>query len=786
MRHHKLPIPISLLVLVIAFWMTACQSTPPTPTAVSTTAPTTQSPTDIPTLAPTEPAPTAAPEEVTEPQPSAGLPLVDDFETTDLAAGQADFASIGYVTWSDGSPASVSTVVVNEGDPLALPEQTGPTTVLKLDTTIKAGGWGGFTHAFASATLDQWLTQDWSPYAGISFWLYGNNTGGTLFMDILDNRGEGSTGDDAERWTFPIPDDFSGWKFFEIPFDSFVRKDIGNGAPNDGFTFTAIHGYAIGGVGAVEMGTQSNYVDQVMLYGVAPERPVDISFVKTDYLMREGGTTTINLLLNKPAAAPVTVQFITLEGNAAPNLDFTLPETTITFAPGETAASFQIESVNDTLAEGLEKTVIVLTNPDGAVLNPQSRAILTIRDDEDLDPGMLADFNEFPPFLATDLTLTTLPLAPDADMAQPGQVDTENILEVTATGAGTVTRLFGDPQHWTNQNALSFWFYGTNSGQDITVELFDNRTTTTADVTPADWTLVWSDEFDDPAGTPPDPGVWKPEVGDGFLNGLTGWGNGELEYYTAENATTDGEGNLVISALAQDDPTLQCWYGPCQYTSSRLITWGRLEPTFGRIEARLKLPQGQGIWPAFWMLGTNLDEVGWPQGGEIDIMENIGKEPTITHGTIHGPGYSGGQGVGAPYDFDTNVYEDFHTFAIEWTTDQIRWYVDDVNFFSASPDEIPGGAEWVYNHSFFIILNLAVGGAWPGNPDDTTTFPQTMLVDYVRVYGAEDSSERFSATFTDNFTGWHEITLPFADFTRSAVQPPTAPDDGLNLEIWGY
>ncbi|HNB53050.1 MAG TPA: family 16 glycosylhydrolase, partial [Anaerolineales bacterium] len=290
-----------------------------------------------------------------------------------------------------------------------------------------------------------------------------------------------------------------------------------------------------------------------------------------------------------------------------------------------------------------------------------------------------------------------------------------------------------------------------------------------------------------PAGTPPDPGVWKPEVGDGFLNGLTGWGNGELEYYTAENAATDGEGNLAITALELDDSSpLQCWYGPCQYTSSRLITWGRLEPTFGRIEARLKLPQGQGIWPAFWMLGANLDEVPWPQSGEIDIMENIGKEPTTVHGTIHGPGYSGGQGVGGGYDLGVNVYDDFHTYAIEWTTDQIRWYVDDVNFFSASPNEIPGGAEWVYNHSFFIILNLAVGGAWPGNPDDTTTFPQTMLVDYVRVYGAEDSSERFTATFTDNFTGWQEITLPFADFTRSADQPPTAPDDGLNLEIWGY
>lgn len=784
MNPHKPSVAIFLLVSLVI--LSGCQPSPtPSPIVVSTA----EKPTATPVTPTAAPKPTELVEEVA--QPAAGLPLIDDFENAQLASGKDAFGSVGYVTWSDGSPASVSAVVVNEGEALALPEQSGPNTILKIDTTIRAGGWGGFTHAFANAALDQWVTQEWSAYEGISFWLYGNNTGGTLFVDVLDNRKEGSTGDDAERWAYPFSDDFEGWKFFEVPFDSFTRKDIGNGAPNDGFTFTQIHGYAIGAIGSVAMGAQSNYVDQVMLYGIAPIRPVDIQFVKTNYLIREGGETTIRLLLNKPADAPVTVQFTTLEGTAAPGLDFLLPsDATIIFAPGQTTANFKIPSVNDTLAEGLEKTVLILTNPTGAVLNPQSRAILTLRDDEELDPALLSDFNEAPPFqTSAGVSLTPITVAAESAMTQPGQVDVENILEVTTDGIGTFGPMYGEAQDWSRQMGLRFWFYGTNSGEDVTVELLDNRSANTAEVSPQDWTVIWSDEFDDAAGMPPDPGIWKPEIGDGYLNGLTGWGNGELEYYTSDpkNVATDGEGHLVISALKLDEAsTLRCWYGPCQYTSARLITWGRMETAFGRVEARLKLPHGQGLWPAFWMLGTNLETAGWPQAGEIDIMENIGREPMITHGTLHGPGYSGGQAFGAEYDLAEKVSDDFHVYAIEWTPDQIRWFVDDVNFFSASPADIPGGADWVYNHPFFIILNVAVGGAWPGNPDKTTTFPQTMLVDYVRVYGAEDTSERFSTTFTDNFTGWQEVLVPFSDFRRSINQPRNAPNDGLNLEIWGY
>jgi beta-glucanase (GH16 family) len=219
-----------------------------------------------------------------------------------------------------------------------------------------------------------------------------------------------------------------------------------------------------------------------------------------------------------------------------------------------------------------------------------------------------------------------------------------------------------------------------------------------------------------------------------------------------------------------------------------LITRHRAEFAFGRVEARIELPVGQGLWSAFWMLGTNLDKVGWPQSGEVDIVENIGREPATVHGTIHGPGYSGGSGVGTEYELPAEAgVDDFHTYAVEWTPDQIRWFVDDVNYFTATPDDIPAGADWVFNHPFLLILNLAVGGNWPGNPDESTTFPQTMLVDYVRVYGTPNASERFQASFIDDFAGWRKITLPFAEFSRSAIQPAGAPDDGFDLtEVWGY
>ncbi len=240
------------------------------------------------------------------------------------------------------------------------------------------------------------------------------------------------------------------------------------------------------------------------------------------------------------------------------------------------------------------------------------------------------------------------------------------------------------------------------------------------------WTLVFSDEFDGPKGTAVDGSKWN------LVNKGDGFGNNELEFYTnrKDNAALDGNGFLVITAKKEA-------YMGRDYTSARLESNGKLERAYGRVEARIKIPRGQGIWPAFWMLGNDISSVSWPQCGEIDIMENIGKEPSTIHGSLHGPGYSGGNPLGAAYALPSgeNFADAFHVFAIEWETNVIRFYVDDNLYETRTPADVPANGHWVYDHPFFLLLNVAVGGQWPGSPDDTTTFPQTMTVDYVRVYG---------------------------------------------------
>jgi beta-glucanase (GH16 family) len=246
------------------------------------------------------------------------------------------------------------------------------------------------------------------------------------------------------------------------------------------------------------------------------------------------------------------------------------------------------------------------------------------------------------------------------------------------------------------------------------------------------WTLVWSDEFDGADGSRPDPAKWKFDIGG------NGSGNQEHEYYTdrPENSFIRG-GNLVIQARKEN------FTGPNrttrEYTSARIKTQGLFEQAYGRFEARLKMPGGQGLWPAFWLLGNDIGKVGWPACGEIDIMENIGKEASSNHGSMHGPGYSGKHGLTSVYKLQrgANFVDDFHIFAIEWEPGEVRFYVDGELYGTFTPAQLPAGKKWAFDHPFFIILNVAVGGDWPGQPDSTTVFPQTMLVDYVRVYKAE-------------------------------------------------
>ncbi len=266
---------------------------------------------------------------------------------------------------------------------------------------------------------------------------------------------------------------------------------------------------------------------------------------------------------------------------------------------------------------------------------------------------------------------------------------------------------------------------------------------------PSNYTLVWQDEFNGPNGSSPDPHKWTYDLGG------NGWGNRELESYTdrPENARVEN-GNLVITARKENFEGAD--HLAKEYTSARLKTQGLFAQAYGRFEARIKIPAGQGIWPAFWLLGQNISSAGWPRCGEIDIMENIGKEPGIVHGSLHGP-----RSIGTATDLTTSVKlvgnkdfsADFHVYAVEWEPGTMRFYVDATLYGTFTPSSIPelhgsepGAASvpddspadragaWVFDHPFFLVLNVAVGGDWPGPPDASVHFPQTMLVDYVRVY----------------------------------------------------
>jgi beta-glucanase (GH16 family) len=248
------------------------------------------------------------------------------------------------------------------------------------------------------------------------------------------------------------------------------------------------------------------------------------------------------------------------------------------------------------------------------------------------------------------------------------------------------------------------------------------------------WKLTWSDEFNGPNGSAVDPTKWKHDVGG------TGWGNNELEYYTdgTQNAVVQ-DGYLAITATKQGASGYKCSYGTCTYTSARLLTEGLFAQQYGRFEARAQMPTGKGLWPAIWMLGDNISTVSWPACGEIDFMETIGTDIQTNHGSLHMPASYGPSGT-YKLPNDASFADAFHTFAIEWAPGTVSFFVDD-NLYETQKSPVPKGDTWEFDHPFFLLINVAVGGQWPGSPDSTTTFPQTMKVDWVRAY-QKDSADR--------------------------------------------
>jgi beta-glucanase (GH16 family) len=703
---------------------------------------------------------------------AAVLPVIDDFEAGLPNGTDANGVAVGFVTFND--PNSTVAISTTAAPPAPVPGASDPNNVLKMDVNVVS--YAGFVHNFENAAVDAWVPQDWSAYEGISFWLYGNNSGTTMFVDVLDNRNPGSTRDDAERWSIDVIDNFTGWKEIKLRFEDMHRKEIGNGAPNDGFGLTEVYGWALGTI--TTPAPQTYYVDNAMVYGVAPVRPLTVGFTAIDYKFTEGATATLTARLSKPSSDPVTVQYATSFGLAIPDRDYVPTSGTLTFPPNVTLQSFTIQTIDNQKYQGERGVLVELSNPTGAALGLPPITRLAILDNESYDPTLLDDFETYPYLWKADkkATLTNPEIAAGDALALPGQGAYEHVLQAgQKNGAGTYSfsRTFPIGQDWSDVGGLNFWYYGRNSSKDIQVRLDNNQAAVGA---PSNWKLVWSDEFNSKAGAAPDPSVWGQEVGDGTVNGIPGWGNSELEYYTAgtANVSTDGQGNLNITAK-EADGSLMCYYGPCEYTSARLLTKNRFEVAYGRIEARVKVPEGAGLWPAFWMLGTDIDQVNWPQTGEIDIMEFVGRVPTEVFGTLHGPGYSGGQSYGDTYDLNEPVGDQYHVFSVEWQPDKIVWYIDGIQFFAATPDDpFLQGKQWVFNHPFFILMNVAVGGNFGGTVGEDTVFPQSMSVDYVRLYQTKPKPVSFTASFKDDFAGWKQISLPFSAFHNP---------DGLVLDV---
>lgn len=256
-------------------------------------------------------------------------------------------------------------------------------------------------------------------------------------------------------------------------------------------------------------------------------------------------------------------------------------------------------------------------------------------------------------------------------------------------------------------------------------------------VPPPGYNLTWSDEFQQPLGTPPSKSHWS------YDTGANGWGNNEMQNYVSDTqhaqivADPAAIGGKALQILVTSDGQ-GIKHGSFQ--SARLLTQGKFAFQYGYVEARVRMPYGQGLWPAFWLLGTNLGDpgVGWPNCGEIDIMESKGSKPGWNASSLHGPGYSGGGCLTSAYTLPAGQQfkDKYHTFGLLWKRDFVQFFVDGVPFETRTPADIPGKA-WAYNHPFFLILNVAVGGSFSGSPDTTTVFPQKMLIDYIRVYQPE-------------------------------------------------
>ena len=454
--------------------------------------------------------------------------IVDDFESGLAAGNDGNGVPIGFFNAQDGG----STVSFGESTtpPAEVPGQGAGNTVLQMDFNVSA--FGVVIHNFENAALDTWVSQDWSSYEGLAFWLYGQNTGTDLFVDVIDNRNPGSTSDDAERFTVAFKDDFSGWKYFEFRFADFARKDIGNGAPNDGFTLTEIYGWAFGTLAT--SGPVTYYLDNVTIFGnTGSDRPLEIGYGANSFNVDEGETATISVKLTRAAEEEIRVDYATTdrsdrtateEDSATADRDYLATNGTLVFPPGVTEQTFTVETLDDGKHEVDETVILILSNPVNVEFGFVDDATLSIKDNDPLDPALIDDFELFPYMVDTmgNVNIDTSEIAQGTADALPGQGRYEKVLDVTydtTEGMGRFGRNFPEGEDWSSYDGMSVWVFGTGSGATLTMEVLDNRA---ADPGPDGWEMVWSDEFDATVGTPPNPDTWTQETG-GW-----GWGNSEF------------------------------------------------------------------------------------------------------------------------------------------------------------------------------------------------------------------------------------------------------------------
>lgn len=689
--------------------------------------------------------------EATQAPPTTTFTL-SDFQMEALPEpGLDEFGNgIGYVPW--GGEMALS-VVPAEGD-VAVPEQDTDNYVLQVDYNI--GAFGGFS--YLPIMDESWAAWDWSDYKGIQFWLYGNNTGGIVQFEIFDNRDPNSNSDTAERFFYPITDDYEGWQFFSIPFSDFQRRSDWqpDGALEDGFGLLEVSGIAFGFPAGV--GAHTAYIDGIKIYG---------------------GTAGVAPRVSIPAASRPPVATAPVEASATDEVPTTeaAPEETVFLATESTIlADFEMEALPEVVTDEFGNNLGFVSwgdtagNVSLAIEALEGESVLAISYDVAGFGGFswipsadgVWESQDWSAYDALQLALygnntggtIQLEIFDNRNPDSTGDSAERYFYHIVDNYEGwqTFTVPFGaferrsdwqpdgapdDGLGLTEVNGLALGF---PVGTGAQVSYLDNVALVTGEEVPmseylvstypwdGEWGLIWADEFDAEAETPPNAEFWTCEVG-GW-----GWGNNEWQYYTETgNAFHNGEGQMVITAREETVEGSDCWNGECQYSSARCITMDKFEFTFGRVEMRAQIPYGQGIWPAFWMLGADFPEVGWPNSGEIDIMENVGHELNTVHGTVHGPGYSGSAGRGRAYSIEDEPFSaGFHVYSIEWEPNVIRWYVDGELFFEFTPEGL--NREYVFNKDFFLLINLAVGGNWPGYPDETTEFPQNYTIDYIRVY----------------------------------------------------